>query len=665
MDIPAIPADSSMPSSNDSVMSSPADALEVSILKPSDSAGATDRFNENAIIVQVDSNLSGNHQGSLPPSPQRSVNPKSTSAASNAAATTTTNSSPASATQRAVGMTINTASAGVSQQGIPSSVSGITPTAASTASASTTPTSRQERQLVGNPFDTAPSQPLATPTGNPFDSPSLKYEEQVFEAYDQQQQQQQPQSTRPLNSSLTSNITTGNGSAYRAERNPAADGFDENSHGDTVGSTVTGMEGAMNMQPSEQPETNSDSRYGRQRQNPKRISSRIRSGSLGEDGIPEGVLIDENSHGDTVGSTVTGMEGAMNMQPSEQPEANSNSRYGRERQNPKRISSRIRSGSLGEDGIPEGVLICGFLQKLGRNGKWQTRWFETDGECLSYYKSSHRTKLLATLDLAKVGSIVIDHEDPTSCAFVINISERPYRLRADGKVTCTDWVITLNRVKEARMQEGNVKLFLPNKQRKQQRQQQHQPPDLLSDNVTPRVVVVANRERTRAIDDIDSWEQAVHGQSNNNNNGNNPAAPPSDEYYEGMGGASRVSNRLARWQKPRNSMTKLAKKVLTWARSLRSMGCANAESQVALDYHVHPPGHDDDPQQRAPPPSAFLADTNANKGAAHAAWIGKETTASERMGAVAAAKKSAKSMSDSITTGDDDVGSDEEPRHLS
>ena len=50
----------------------------------------------------------------------------------------------------------------------------------------------------------------------------------------------------------------------------------------------------------------------------------------------------------------------------------------------------------------EKALIYGHLQKLGRNGKWQTRWFETDGECLSYYKSSKRSKLLATLDLEKV-----------------------------------------------------------------------------------------------------------------------------------------------------------------------------------------------------------------------------------------------------------------------
>lgn len=55
-----------------------------------------------------------------------------------------------------------------------------------------------------------------------------------------------------------------------------------------------------------------------------------------------------------------------------------------------------------EDDIVDGAVISGYLQKLGRNGKWQTRWFETDGECLSYYKSRKRTKLLATLDLEKV-----------------------------------------------------------------------------------------------------------------------------------------------------------------------------------------------------------------------------------------------------------------------
>lgn len=223
----------------------------------------------------------------------------------------------------------------------------------------------------------------------------------------------------------------------------------------------------------------------------------------------------------------------------------------------------------GEDYF-KGAIIYGYLQKLGRNGKWQTRWFETDGECLTYYKSSKRSKLLATLDLAKVGSIVINREDPTGCWFTINISARPYHLRADTRAACNDWVITLNRVKEARMQQGNVKLL--------------EPPDLLDHDYTPRVVVVANRDRTRAVDDgeIHSWEAGAW---------NDPAKKNSTYVTP-------TSNRLARWQKPRNSLSRLKDKVLRWARSLRKLGCMSADNQVVLDHHVHPPGHDDNRKVR-------------------------------------------------------------------
>jgi PH domain len=69
----------------------------------------------------------------------------------------------------------------------------------------------------------------------------------------------------------------------------------------------------------------------------------------------------------------------------------------------RRLSRKDGDSDDDEGGDPQGgSLIAGYLQKLGRNGKWQTRWFETDGECLSYYKSAKRTKLLATLDLQKV-----------------------------------------------------------------------------------------------------------------------------------------------------------------------------------------------------------------------------------------------------------------------
>ena len=254
-------------------------------------------------------------------------------------------------------------------------------------------------------------------------------------------------------------------------------------------------------------------------------------------------------------------------------------------------ADRKRSGSADEDDLLEGALIYGYLQKMGRNGKWQARWFETDGECLTYYKSSKRTTLLATLDLAKVGSIVINSEDPKGCEFTINISERPYHLRADGKGACKDWVITLNRVKEARMQEGNVKLVMPKGSSNNSHSQ-----DLLGRHhkhkYTPRVVVVSNRQRTRAMDEesmINSWEQG---------GGWDESEQTSPKSFKNYDVAPPSSNRLAHWQKPRNSMNRMASKLVRWAQSLRKLSCVDAGNQVVLDHHVHPPGHDYKPKVR-------------------------------------------------------------------
>jgi len=221
-----------------------------------------------------------------------------------------------------------------------------------------------------------------------------------------------------------------------------------------------------------------------------------------------------------------------------------------------------RKQSADEEAVLQGVLIYGYLQKLNRNGKWQTRWFETDGECLTYFKSSKRVKLLASLDLAKVGSIVVNNEDQDGCCFTINIAKRPYHLRADSKTAMKDWVITLNRVKEARMQEGNVKLFMPKDFQK------NQPPiDLLDDQnfSTPRVVVVANRQRTHAVEDDEfhSWEAigSMDGNKRENTTGS--------------------STSIARWQKPKTSISDLASKILRWARSIRKYHCsADAPNQV-------------------------------------------------------------------------------------
>jgi hypothetical protein len=52
----------------------------------------------------------------------------------------------------------------------------------------------------------------------------------------------------------------------------------------------------------------------------------------------------------------------------------------------------------------------GYLFKKTRDGKWQKRWFETNGCFLTYYKKQGQ-KLLAALNLPQVGTIALMGEN--------------------------------------------------------------------------------------------------------------------------------------------------------------------------------------------------------------------------------------------------------------
>lgn len=267
-----------------------------------------------------------------------------------------------------------------------------------------------------------------------------------------------------------------------------------------------------------------------------------------------------------------------------------------------------------------GSLICGYLQKLGRNGKWQTRWFESDGECLSYYKSHKRTKVLATLDLEKVGSIVIDPLDSDGVSFNIQVLGRLYYLRSDSRASCKDWVITLNRVKEARMQQGNVKLVnMPRRA----------PFDLLDtpaqseDFVAPRVVVLANRQRTRAVEEEHELNQLMRVEENEQSH---DANFKSEKRLSTIGTVV-----LARWTKRKSSLSRLQSKLTKWALSLRRLSCTSTDGS-GLDRHVHPPGHDDKKTSKQEGNStAVISSPSAQKNKdGLSGWIGKEATLSSR-----------------------------------
>lgn len=176
-----------------------------------------------------------------------------------------------------------------------------------------------------------------------------------------------------------------------------------------------------------------------------------------------------------------------------------------------------------------------------------------------------------------------------------------------------DWVIMLNRVKEARLQQGNVKLV-----------NHGVVPDLLSGNagkssVTPRVVLVANRERTRAVAESQDWGKMM---------GNSAPAdkPMALSPFSPTGRRTAIGSVvLARWTKRRSSLSHLGAKLSRWARSIKKYGCTGSESQdVSLDPYLHPPGHDN---KHASPVPSTSKDSKTNKSSL-SEWIGKEAAAS-------------------------------------
>ena len=101
------------------------------------------------------------------------------------------------------------------------------------------------------------------------------------------------------------------------------------------------------------------------------------------------------------------------------------------------------------------VHISGYLYKMTRDGRWQKRWFETNGNFLTYYKSKKMTKLLAALNLPQVGCIegveegrIIENVDVNDGSlFTIELNERIYTLKADSAAEAKKWVQALNALK--------------------------------------------------------------------------------------------------------------------------------------------------------------------------------------------------------------------------
>lgn len=212
-------------------------------------------------------------------------------------------------------------------------------------------------------------------------------------------------------------------------------------------------------------------------------------------------------------------------------------------------------------------IISGYLYKRGRQGKWQRRWFESDGKCLLYFKSDKRKKPLASLDLLHVGSVTMDDTDPAGSSFIIEVAGRNYYLCADSKDHAMDWVISMNRVREARMEIGNLKLIEP-------LQNEIKMPE---DDCSPRVVIVAPRKRAKGLGMEDFNAEAEDDRNSYNVTGLTEALSPASAaeslVSSNMSSGNREEGVLGRWTKRRPSYQNWMRRLSRWVQRLRSVRC--------------------------------------------------------------------------------------------
>ena len=165
----------------------------------------------------------------------------------------------------------------------------------------------------------------------------------------------------------------------------------------------------------------------------------------------------------------------------------------------------------------------------------------------------------------------MDPDDVKEQSFTIQVLGRSYHLRADSRTVCKDWVITLNRIKEAKMQQGHIHLVHPHERHVNNEEM-----------VAPRVVVVANRGRTRAVAETEDFAQLIRIDSNTDGEGGEHYETSLDSNGQQQYRRSTIGNAvLARWTKRRSSLSRLSAKLSRWARSLRQNTCTNDTSAIS------------------------------------------------------------------------------------
>lgn len=92
----------------------------------------------------------------------------------------------------------------------------------------------------------------------------------------------------------------------------------------------------------------------------------------------------------------------------------------------------------------DAMQMAGYLYKKSSAGEWQRRYFETNGNYLTYYKSHKMTKLLAAVAMPQVGIIKmvgsVNDAKGSGHIFQLDLRDRQYLLRATSQEEAQQWV---------------------------------------------------------------------------------------------------------------------------------------------------------------------------------------------------------------------------------
>ena len=215
------------------------------------------------------------------------------------------------------------------------------------------------------------------------------------------------------------------------------------------------------------------------------------------------------------------------------------------------------------------------------------RLFGIFGDRISQYGLLTMFYTLLAYPLFQVGEIAIDPTDPDQSTFTIQVSNRPYFLRAEDKTQCNDWVITLNRAREARMNVGNIQLAAPKNtnpddpHRSQAGSDEFQSHIVISalrprthgSDLPPDLLTCHTEEEQQQIEVMENWD---HLESSAGKKMPSPRTSPTTETP------------MAKWQKKHSTMHQLSLRFLKWARSITKQAdaCRRESDVVVVPAHV-------------------------------------------------------------------------------